>query len=294
MSGDLASADIPAPSFRGTIQAPKPFQDHALKAAKIRKRMVLIRSILFTVSFYVNITILAFLGLPTLLMKRRAVQGLARLWSRNSLWLLDKICGTKVEFRGLENLPAGACIIAAKHQSALETFALTTKMGDFTFVLKRELMAIPFFGWYLRGAEQIAVERARRGQALTDLTRQVREAIAEGRQVFIFPEGTRKAPSAPPDYKSGVAHLSVATGAVCVPVALNSGLFWPRAGIVRRPGRVVIEFLAPIEPDPDKQRFMRLLANHVEAATAKLIAEAIDADPSLKTALAPQADAAVG
>ena len=248
--------------------------------------MIVIRSIAFNILFYVNMTVLAFLGLPTLLMKRHAVQGLARLWARNSLWLLDKICGAKVEFRGLEHLPKGACIIAAKHQSALETFAITTQMDDFTFVLKRELLAIPLFGWYLKRAEQIAIERARRGQALSDLTRQVQEALAQGRQVFIFPEGTRKAAGAPPDYKPGVAHLCAASGALCVPVALNSGLFWPPRGFVRRPGRVVIEFLAPIAADTDKQRFMRLLESRIEAETARLIAAAVAADPSLETAVA--------
>jgi 1-acyl-sn-glycerol-3-phosphate acyltransferase len=253
--------------------------------------MIIIRSIAFNILFYLNMTILAILGLPTLLMKRGAVQDLARLWSRNSLWLLDKVCGTQVEFRGLENLPKGACIIAAKHQSALETFALTTKMDDFTFVLKRELLSVPMFGWYLKGAEQIAIDRAKRGQALADLTRLVKQAVAEGRQVFIFPEGTRKPAGAPPDYKSGVAHLCAATGATCVPVALNSGLFWPPRGWQRRPGRVVIEFLAPIVPDPDKQQFMRRLEDEIEPATARLIAEALAADPALKAALAGAPDA---
>ncbi|MGO9673092.1 MAG: lysophospholipid acyltransferase family protein [Methylocella sp.] len=250
--------------------------------------MIIIRSIAFNILFYVNMAILAFLGAPTLLMKRAAVQDLARLWARNSLWLLDKVCGTKVEFRGHENLPKGACIIAAKHQSALETFALTTQMDDFTFVLKRELLSIPMFGWYLKRADQIAIDRARRGQALADLTRQVTQAIAEGRQVFIFPEGTRTAAGAPPAYKSGVAHLCAATEAICVPVALNSGLFWPRRGLLRRPGRIVIEFLAPIAPDRDKQRFMRLLESRIETATARLIAEALAADPSLEAALTRQ------
>jgi 1-acyl-sn-glycerol-3-phosphate acyltransferase len=256
--------------------------------------MIFIRSIAFNILFYANTTVLAFLGLPTLLMGRGAVQGLARLWARNSLWLLDKICGTKVEFRGHENLPKGACIIAAKHQSALETFALTTQMADFTFVLKLELTRIPIFGWYLQRADQIAIDRARRGQALADLTRQVQEAIDHGRQVFIFPEGTRKAAGAPPDYKSGVAHLCAATGATCMPVALNSGLFWPPHGLLRRRGRVIIEFLPAIAADPDKQHFMRRLESRIEAATAGLIAEALAADPSLETALARQPDPATG
>ena len=164
-------------------------------------------------------------------------------------------------------------------------------MDDFTFVLKRELLSVPMFGWYLKGAEQIAIDRAKRGQALADLTRLVKQAVAEGRQVFIFPEGTRKPAGAPPDYKSGVAHLCAATGATCVPVALNSGLFWPPRGWQRRPGRVVIEFLAPIVPDPDKQQFMRRLEDEIEPATARLIAEALAADPALKAALAGAPDA---
>lgn len=254
--------------------------------------MIAVRSIAFNILFYVNMTILALLGLPALFMKRQAVQQLARIWARTSLWLLDKTCGLEVEFRGLEHLPKGACIIAAKHQSALETFALTTQMGDFTFILKRELMSVPIFGWYLKRAEQIAVDRARRGQALADLTRQVRQAIAGGRQVFIFPEGTRKSAGAIPDYKTGVAHLCAATGAVCVPVALNSGLFWPPRGFLRRPGRVVIEFLEPIAADQDKQRFMRLLQSRIEAETAQLVASALAADPSLKAVLANAPDPA--
>ena len=256
--------------------------------------MIAIRSFAFNALFYINTTILAILGLPTLLMKRGAVLELSRVWARTSLWLLDKVCGTRVEFRGVENLPKGACVIAAKHQSALETFALTTQMGDFTFVLKRELLAIPMFGWYLKGAEQIAIDRARRGQALADLTRQVTEAIAEGRQVFIFPEGTRTAAGAPPYYKSGVAHLCAATGATCVPVALNSGLFWPRRGLLRRPGPRRHRVSAPIAADPDKQRFMRLLESRIETATARLIAAALAADPTLETALARQPDPAAG
>jgi 1-acyl-sn-glycerol-3-phosphate acyltransferase len=161
--------------------------------------MILIRSILFNSLFYLLTAALAILGLPVLFFGRGAVQNLARFWTRSSIWLLDKICGLRVEFRSLEHLPKGASIIAAKHQSALETLALTTITDDFTYVLKRELMSIPIFGWYLKGAGQVAIDRAKRGQALADLARQVREAVAEDRQVFIFPEGTRKAAGAPPD-----------------------------------------------------------------------------------------------
>jgi 1-acyl-sn-glycerol-3-phosphate acyltransferase len=255
--------------------------------------MILLRSLLFHVAFYLTTTVLAIVGLPVLLMDRQRVQVYAKFWTGTTIWLLEKICGTKIEWRGLENLPRGACIIAAKHQSTLETMALTTKGADFSYILKRELTAIPIFGWYLKGAGQVAIDRAKRGQALPDLTRQVREAVAQGRQMIIFPDGTRKPVGAAPEYKSGVAHLYAETGAICVPVALNTGLFWPRRSLSIHPGRVTIAFLEPIAPGLDKQSFMQLLESRIETATAQLIAEAIAVDPSLKSALLKQEDAAV-
>lgn len=249
-------------------------------------RMLFIRSLLFNALFYLNTTILAIFGLPCLAFGRETVQGLARFWIRITLWLLDKICGLRVEFRGVENIPKGACLVAAKHQSALETLALTLPTHDFSFILKRELVGIPIFGWYLLGAQQVAIDRAKRGQALPDLTRQVRQALAQDRQIIIFPEGTRRPVAAPPQYKTGVSHLYFDAGAVCVPVALNTGLYWPRRTILRRPGAAVIAFLEPIGPGLDKTSFMSLLESRIEAATAKLVAEAITADPSLTTSLA--------
>ncbi|MGB6175898.1 MAG: lysophospholipid acyltransferase family protein [Methylocella sp.] len=248
--------------------------------------MILLRSLVFHAAFYLTTAALAILGLPILLLGRHKVQAYAKFWTGSSVWLVEKICGTKIVWRGLENLPRGACIIAAKHQSTLETMALTTKGADFSYILKRELTAIPVFGWYLKGAGQVAIDRAKRGEALPDLTRQVREAIAEGRQMIIFPEGTRKPAGAPPAYKSGVAHLYVDTGAVCVPVALNTGLYWPRRGLSIHPGTVTIAFLDAIAPGLDKQSFLRLLEERIEAGTAELISEALAADPSLKRALA--------
>ena len=244
--------------------------------------MILLRSLAFHTAFYLWTTVLALAGLPVLVMGRHRVQAYAKFWTGSSVWLLEKICKTKVEWRGLENLPRGACIIASKHQSALETLALTTKGADFSYILKRELMAIPVFGWYLKGAGQVAIDRAKRGQALPDLTRQVREAIAEGRQMIIFPEGTRKPAGAPPAYKSGVGYLYAESGAVCVPVALNTGLYWPRRGVSIHPGKVTIAFLEPIAPGLDKETFLKLLEERIETRTAELIAGALAADPSLK------------
>jgi 1-acyl-sn-glycerol-3-phosphate acyltransferase len=248
--------------------------------------MTLIRSLAFHAAFYVTTTLLALVGLPVLAGDRLRVQAYARFWTRTSVWLLERICGTRIEFRGLEHIPDGACLIASKHQSALETLALTTITRDFSYILKKELVGIPIFGWYLARAGQIALDRSKRGQALPDLSRQAREAVAEGRQIFIFPEGTRRPVGAAPEYKSGVAHLYADTAAPCVPVALNSGLFWPRQSILLRPGTMTIECLEPIAPGRPKQEFLRLLQAKIEDATASLVAEALATDPSLKQALA--------
>lgn len=245
--------------------------------------MLVLRSILFNVAFYVNLMVLMTIWLPALLMRRQASLELGRAWGRTSLWLLDKIVGLKVEYRGLENIPKGAFIVACKHQSVWETFVLPIKFPDFSYILKHELIWIPFFGWYLLSAEQIAIDRAKGGKILPDLTRKVKELFAQGRQLFIFPEGTRRPVGAPPEYKFGIVHLYRETGAPCVPVALNSGLFWPRRSILRRPGAVVIEFLPPIPPGLHSKEFFAQLQDKMETATDRLIDEAVARDPSLAT-----------
>src|SRR3984893_10072205 len=136
--------------------------------------MILLRSLVVHAAFYTPPAALAILGLPVLVMGRHRVQDYAKFWTGSAVWLLEKICKTRIVWRGLENLPRGACIIASKHQSALETLALSTKGADFSYILKRELMAVPLWGWYLKGTGQVAIDRAKRGEALPDLTRQVR------------------------------------------------------------------------------------------------------------------------
>lgn len=243
--------------------------------------MILLRSILFNICFYALLIAMMLMGLPLLLARRQAVQAWVRVWARLSLLMLDRICHVKVEFRGIEHLPQGAALIASKHQSFLETFALTLIVHDFTFVLKRELTLLPFFGWYLWATQQIAIDRAKRGSALAQVVKGARKVFAEGRQLLIFPEGTRRPPGAPPQYKMGVAHIAADTGVACVPVALNTGLFWPRRQFRRRPGTAVIEILPPIATGLGKDEFMRLLEKRIETATTQLLAEACAKDPAL-------------
>jgi 1-acyl-sn-glycerol-3-phosphate acyltransferase len=248
--------------------------------------MIFLRSLLFNIAFYICTAVFAIGGLPVLLFGRKAILELARAWAHASLWLLDAICGVRVEFRGVENIPREGCIIAAKHQSALETLALVTQVKDFTYILKRELTFIPFFGQYLQFSDQIAINRANRSAAMSRLVELAGKAIAEGRAIFIFPEGTRRPAGAPPRYKSGVNHLYVAAHAPCAPVALNSGLFWPRRTVLRRPGTAVIEFLAAIPADLPMAEFAEILQQRIETGSNRLIAEALAADPRLAANLA--------
>ena len=247
--------------------------------------MILIRSIVFNALFYLNLLALMVFGLPTMLFGPHAIMGLAKLWGRTSLWLLRVVCGLDVEYRGLENIPHGGYIIAPKHQSIWETFALLPLFPDFSFILKRELTWIPFFGWYLVVGRQIAINRSSGKAALVQATRLAAEVVQNNRQVFIFPEGTRRPAGAPPDYKFGVVSIYERAQAPCLPIALNSGLFWPRRSFVRRPGKVLVEIMAPIPPNLPRQDFVALLSDRIETATNRLITESITADPSLRVNL---------
>ena len=251
-----------------------------------RTAMIALRSLVFNLAFYLNLIVLMILGLPMILRGRHGVFFMARLWGATSLWLLETICGLRVEYRGLENIPAGGYILAAKHQSFLETFALLKYAPDFAIVLKRDLVFVPLFGLYLVGARQIAIDRARGHSALNQIIAQAREVLAAGRQVFIFPEGTRRPPGATPRYKFGVVALYAETGAPCLPVAVDTGLFWGRRGFTRRPGVAVIEYLPPILPGLERDAFAERLQATIETACRRLYAEAIAADPRLGPVLA--------
>jgi 1-acyl-sn-glycerol-3-phosphate acyltransferase len=234
---------------------------------------VILRSVIFNVLFYLNLTVQIIAALPTLVMPRRAIVEVARFWARTNFWLLRVICGTRVEFHGLEKIPPGPLLVASKHQSLWETFALMTIFSDPAYIMKRELMWIPFFGWYTWKAGMISVDRGRGSQALTSMNANARSELARNRQIIIFPEGTRRAPGAEPRYKYGVAHLYAGMNAACLPVALNSGLFWPRRSFRRFPGTIRVEILDPIPPGLGKDAFFERMQQQIEATTARLVAE---------------------
>ncbi|HEX4411445.1 MAG TPA: lysophospholipid acyltransferase family protein [Xanthobacteraceae bacterium] len=215
--------------------------------------------------------IVYFIGsLPTLLLPRRFARACIRSCAFVTLWLLRVICGVRSEFRGIEKLPKTACIVACKHQSAWETFALYTVLHDPIFILKRELMWMPFFGWYTWKAGYIGVDRGAGVAALNQMTAHAQAALARGDQLVIFPEGTRRPPGAEPDYKPGTFYLYGKTKVPCVPVALNSGLHWPRRSFLRPPGTIIAEILDPIPPGLNRATFSARLQDAIEDATARL------------------------
>lgn len=248
--------------------------------------MLIARSLLFNALFYLVTIVLMIVGLPTLLIGRSGILALARLWGAVLLWLLKLICGLEVEFRGVENIPHGGALVAVKHQSFLETVALLKHIQDFAIILKRELTFVPIFGLYLLVSKQIAIDRAQGLKSLRKVVSATRPALADGRKVIIYPEGTRRPPGAPPDYKSGVAALYADGKAPCLPVAVNTGLFWKRRSFVRRPGVAVIEFLRPIRPGLGRAAFMRMLEDTIESACLRLNAEAISRNPALAAVVA--------
>lgn len=237
--------------------------------------MLILRSLLFNVLFYLHlIAWLVFAAFPALLLPSRCLLRIAVTWARCSLWLMRVTTGTRCEITGLENIPQGGLMVAAKHQSFWETFVLVTLFPNPVFILKRELTWIPFFGWCLAKLRMIPVDRGGRARALSQVTRRAKvELIENGRQLLIFPEGTRRPPGAPPAYKFGVAHLYAELGVPCLPVALNSGLYWPRRKFLRRPGTIRVEILPPIMPGLDKVSFQALLQERIETASDRLLAQ---------------------
>lgn len=235
--------------------------------------MIFLRSLAFQVAFYGNMIVWMALLAPTLLMPRRVLLGMVLTWSRLNLLILRATAGIRVELRGFEKLPAGGSLVALKHQSTFETLCLLHLFHDPTFILKRELAWIPIFGWYAAKLRMIPVDRARGREALKAMTRRALVEMQSGRSILIFPEGTRRPPGAEPAYKFGAIHLYRETGMPIVPVALNSGLFWPREGFLRNSGTIVVEMLDPIPPGLEADAAMARLRDVIETASDRLVAE---------------------
>jgi len=229
----------------------------------------LIRSLLFDALFYAASSVLIIVFLPLI-----AFQGasfwIARLWVRIILALLKSIVGLSYQIEGRENLFAGACVIACKHQSAWETLVFHTLLKRPAYVLKKELMRIPVFNLYLKRMGMIYINRKAGPQALKNLVEGARSVMAQGRPLVIFPEGTRGVPGVKGIYQGGIGVLYQQLNVPVIPVALNSGMFWGRRSLVKLPGTITLKFLPPIQPGLKREVFMDTLESSIENACQQL------------------------
>ena len=248
--------------------------------------MLFLRSLLFNVVFYVSTAAQMVFWIPLyFLMTREDSRKVVRIWGLSSLWFYHKIAGNTFAFEGLENIPEeGGYMVAGKHQSSWETFTLLLFLKAPSYILKRELMYIPLFGWYAAKADVVPVNRGKRSVALAKMTLEAARQLKENRQIIIFSEGTRTAPFAPPKYKYGSANLYQKTGCRVLPMALNSGLFWSRQSFLRYPGKITMRFLPMIEGGLELDEFRKRLENDIETATNELMHQAEINEPNLPLA----------
>ena len=229
--------------------------------------MTAFRSLLFLLWFAALSITLSLIFWPVLVLPRGATIWLARIWARAILWGLKVFAGIGFEVRGIQ--PRGPVLVASKHMSMWDTLALYLVLDQPGIVLKRELLFVPFFGWFVWKAAAIPIDRSARASALRKMSQAAKQVLEEGRPVLIFPEGTRKKPVAPPDYKPGVAGLYGMLEVPCVPVALNSGVYW--TSFLKHPGTITLEFLEIIPPGLKRGAFMALLQSRIETASAALL-----------------------
>ncbi len=230
----------------------------------------MIRSLLFAVIFYGVTICLAILYLPLMLLRRHVFSSLARLWVRMMLAIIQGILGIRYELRGTENIPDGPAIFASKHQSAWDVLIYNLIVPDCAYVLKRELYRIPFWGWYVWRIGMVGIDRSAGAKALKKLVADATAILDSGRSIVIFPQGTRTAPGEDKPYLPGAAAIYTGAGYPVVPVALNSGSFWPRRTFVKKPGVVIVEFLPPIPPGLDRRAFLKQIETQIEPATQRL------------------------
>lgn len=237
-----------------------------------------IRSLLFYVFFYLQTVVLAIIvGLSAILAGRnRFGWALVIYWIHSNIFALRVLAGIRTDVQGLENIPDGPCIIASKHMSDWDIFALLPGAQQPAFIAKKELMDIPFFGRAAMAYDTIRVDRSKGGDAIPMMLSDARSALSRGSRIIIFPEGTRKAPLDPHDYRYGVVRLYAGLDVPVVPVALNSGLFWGRKSLLLRPGTARARFLPPIPPGLPPEEFRARLIEAIESETSALIRRADD------------------
>ncbi|MEQ1790010.1 MAG: lysophospholipid acyltransferase family protein [Rickettsiales bacterium] len=235
--------------------------------------LLLIRSVAFNIAFFAWAFISAILFIPFFVISAEATRKVGKPWAIVSLFFARIFCGIKYEVRGRENIQNIPVIYASKHQSAWDTLIFLTLLPNMAYVLKKELLRLPFWGWYLWRMEMIAIDRSAGASSIKQIIRDGKAALGKNRPIVIFPEGTRKKPNATPDYHAGITAMYSSLGIPVVPVALNSGIYWGKNAFFKKSGTIIIEFLPPIPAGLPKKEFIARLQNEIETASNKLIEE---------------------
>jgi len=232
-------------------------------------------SLIFVVQMYLALAIFGIAFVPWAWVDRAGAYYGIRAFCRYVRWTAALLCGLRSEVRG--TVPTGAVLVASKHQSFFDIIVLISVLERPKFVMKTELRNAPFLGWYAKRIGCVAVDRGQRGKAITQMVADVTAGHSPPGQLVIYPQGTRVAPGVSKPYKIGTGVLYSESGQPCVPVATNVGLFWPRRGVLRKPGLAVIEFLPVIKPGLGTHAFMAVLEDAIEPASDRLAAEAMAA-----------------
>ena len=246
--------------------------------------MIYVRSLIFNILFYSLIAIGCAIICLTFFMPKKwfvilfsyGVLPLGKL-------LLRIICGLKIEVRGLENINQDKALYAIKHQSALDTYCITSIVKNAVMVLKKELTYIPVFGWAQAIYGLISVDRGNGSTAMKKMLKDAKSRVEKNRPIIIFPEGTRTKPGTKTAYKPGIYFIANGLNVPVIPVALNTGLFWEKHSFLRHKGKVVIEFLPKMQDNLNKQEFMEKLEDVIESKCKELNAEAIKNYPAART-----------
>jgi 1-acyl-sn-glycerol-3-phosphate acyltransferase len=218
----------------------------------IRSRLFDAVLVLWTAMFAPAVLVLLLCGRP-----RAPIRATSRVWAKGILLALRWTVGLGHRELGRENIPTGPCLIVANHQSQWETIAFLTLVPEVAIVAKRELMAIPVMGWFLRHSPMILIDRESGGSAIRHMLAEARKALAQGRPVLIFPEGSRMSVSSQVEFKRGIELLYLQLGVQVLPVALDSGVFWGADQPYKRRGDITVSYLPPIEPGLSGTEFVR-------------------------------------
>lgn len=235
--------------------------------------MIKSKSLLFNVFFFPWLSVLLLTFWIFIPFPRGVLMAVIRWWARVARAGMSFFGGIESRFVGLEKIPKGAAVIACKHQSIWETFIFFLVVPEPQYVLKQELLRIPFWGWYADKTNQIAVDRGAGAKALRGMVESCIDRLKRGRQVIIFPEGTRTAPGETRPYHPGVAaiYTRMPPDVPVVPMALNSGVHWGRRKFLIKPGVITLEVLDPIMPGLDRREFIKLLEARIEQASTRLL-----------------------